>query len=191
MNTASSTMIIKRDGTREPFSPAKLRRIIIAGMRACRYDVKLAEPLVQAVEVHLRYWEEPKPPTSEYVFRCVFAVLKQTGLKDVAECLAAHRRWRRMQRRNVRLLRQPPKRGSKPWRKASLVAHLRKRFGVGQEVARIVAGDLEMRVLNLGFQELSQRLMEELVLSELAAWGLLNDDAKDCAAEQAARRKAS
>lgn len=189
MNTASSTMILKRDGTREPFSPAKLRRIIVSAMRTCRYDVKLADPLVQAVEVHLRYWDEPKPPTSEYIFRCVYAVLKQTGLKDVAECLAAHRRWRRMQRRSVRILRQAPKRGSKPWRKASLVAHLQKRFSVGHEVARIVAGELEMRVLNLGFQELSQRLMEELVLSELSAWGLLSESGDK--SEVQARRKAS
>lgn len=189
MNTASSTLIQKRDGTREPFSNAKLRRIIVAAMRSCRYDSKLADPLVQAVEVHLRYWDEPKPPTSEYIFRCVYAVLKQTGLKDVAECLAAHRRWRRMQRRSVRILRAAPKRGSKPWRKASVVAHLQKRFGVGHEVARIVAGELEMRVLNLGFQELSQRLMEELILSELAAWGL-HHEAKDASTDYQ-QRKAS
>lgn len=176
MSTTHGIVIVKRDGSLESFSARKLRRIIAAAMRQCRYDPKLADPLVQAVEVHLQYWEENRPPTSEYVFRCVHAVLKQTGLKDVAECLAGHRRWRRLKRRSIRVLRVAPKRGSVPWRKTTLVRRMTQRYGVGAQVARIVAGELEQRVLNLGFRTVSGTLIEELLRNELLAWGLLETE---------------
>ena len=173
MKTANTITIAKRDGSQEPFSPAKLRRVVALAMQACGYDRKLADPLVQAVEVHLQYWEEPHLPTSEYVARCVNAVLKQTGLHDVRECVAAHRRWRRVRRRAVQVARPVSKRGLRPWRKNSLIAMLKKRYDVGHAVARIVAGEIELRVLNLGFSVISHALLEELVRNELAAWGLL------------------
>lgn len=176
MNATKQLIIVKRDGAVEDFAPAKLRRVIALGMRANQYDPKLADPLVEAVEVHLRYWNEPRPPSTDYVFRCVYAVLKQTGLQEVADTLASHRRWRRTRRRATRVLREAPKKGSKPWRKANLVAALEDRHGLGHTTARIVAGELEQRVLNLGFKLLPPTLLAELIQTELMAWGLGGDE---------------
>ncbi len=176
MRTAKKSILIaKHDGTQELFAPAKLRRMVAVAMRACHYDPKLSEPLVQAVEVHLQYWDEPRPPTSEYLFRCVQAVLKQTGLSDVADVLAAHRRWRRVKRHSVQVQRRHSKRGPRPWRKAALVTLLEKRYGVMHDTARIIAGELEMRVLNLGYRVITAGLLEELVHNELLTWGLLGE----------------
>lgn len=185
MKATKDIVIVKRDGAVESFSRAKLRRVIANGMRTCHYDPKLADPLVEAVEVHLQYWEDPRPPTTEYVFRCVYAVLKQTGLQEIGDCLAAHRRWRRTKRRATRVLREAPKRGSKPWRKSALIATLEDRHGLGHTTARIVASELESRVLNLGFKTLPQSLLAELIQTELMAWGLWDEAVPNaCSSEQ-------
>jgi transcriptional regulator NrdR family protein len=172
VNTTKTIVIEKRGGSREPFSAAKLRRVLALAMQESQIDPKLADPLVQAVEVHLRYWDDERPPTSEYVFRCVCAVLKQTDLTEVADILLAHRRWRRVRRRSVRVLRAKPKRGSRPWKKRDLIAQLEGRFGIGRSAARIIASEMEQRVLNLGFRLVSQPLLDELLQNELMAWGL-------------------
>lgn len=185
MNTTGTIEIEKRDGKREPFSSAKLRRVVAVAMQECGIDTKLADPLVQAVEVHLRYWDEDRHPTSEYVFRCVHAVLKQTDLSEVAEALLQHRRWRRVRRRSVRVLRTRTKRGSRGWKKNDLVAQLEGKYQIGHPVARIIAGDLEERVLNLGFRLVSQSLLDELVQNELMAWGLTDlDTVRSCPSDQ-------
>lgn len=189
MNAVKPIIIAKRDGSLESFAAGKLRRVLSAAMRDCRLDTRVADPLVQAVEVHLRYWDEPRPPTAEYVFRCVHAVLRQTGLTDVAERVAAHRRWRRVKRQAVRVLHEEPAgRELRPWRKAAVVAALESRCGLSHTTARIVASELEMRVLNLGYRTISQHLLDELMRNELLAWGLWDDESPAPSAARQERR---
>lgn len=175
MNTKTQLTLVKRDGSHEPFARGKLRRAIAIGMRACKYDPDLADPLVQAVEVHLKYWDEPRLPTTDYVFRCVHAVLNETGLKDVAEELVQYRRWRRGRRRVVRVVREGDKASSRPWRKSLIVRRLEKDFELQPATCRILASNVEQHVLGLGFAEVTQRLVDELLRTELMAWGLTEE----------------
>ena len=111
MRTAEGIIVAKRDGSLESFASRKLWRVLGNAMRECGQEARLAEPIVRAVEVHLEYREQRHRLTAEYVYRCLVAVLEQTGLRDVAQRLIAHRRWRRHRRSIVRggnARREPP-----------------------------------------------------------------------------------
>ncbi len=192
MNTVKSVVIVKRDGALEPFSRVKLRRVLGSAMQDCGVEPKLAEPLVQALEVHLQNWDEPHPPSTDYVHRCLQAVLRKTQLEQVAVRIESRRRWRRLRRRSVRLGRVDLRRVAKPWRKSSLAQMIERRYHLRRESARLLAADIEFRVLNLGINLIAQPLLEELVRSELRSWGLLTDENNDpCGALRSGHRRRS
>lgn len=166
-------MIRKCDGSLERFEFVKLRRGLAAAMRDCGYGVHLADALAQAVTIHLRDWREKRPPSSEYIFRCVQTVLDETGLEEVARHLAAQRRYRACRRRGLLVLdSRHPSRAATPWRKGMVASTLQRRHKLGRKTARILAGQIEERVLSLNYSVISSALLAELIRSELMAWGL-------------------
>lgn len=165
--------IVKRDGSVEPFQPNKLRRCFAIGMSACRCDESMADDLVRAVALHLKDWPEERPPKSEYVFRCARTVLRETGLASVARVLEQYYHERGAFRARVTVFSEtrtgrPPQ----PWQKGRVVRALSKRFGISRPVARALAGEIERRVLMLGYRSISTRLVNELIRNELRCWGL-------------------
>lgn len=170
---ASGVVVRKRDGTQEPFDGGKLRRSLAAAIRECDLDVRLADPLVRAVAMHLRDSGRSRPPTTDYIFRCVRAVLDETGLGEVARQIEAHRRERSARRRSLCVVESCAARGrGSPWRKERVVAELRGRYQIGETTARILAGEIEQRVLMLDYRAVSASLVAELIRTELRAWGL-------------------
>jgi len=166
-------MIAKREGELEPFETAKLRRCLAAAMETCNRDERFADALAHAVELHLRDWSESRPPTTEYIFRCLRIALTETGMDQVARQLARHRRRRANQRRAVSVRdARGERRALAPWRKATVAGTLERRHGLRHPVARILAGEVERRVLALEYGVVSTTLITELVRSELSAWGL-------------------
>jgi hypothetical protein len=173
---AATVMVRKSDGTDEPFNLGKLRRSLSAAMRECHYDVRFADSLSQAVLIHLREWKERRPPSTEYIFRCTRQVLMETGLEDVARQMAGHRRHRAARRRSIAVVGAHGRQGPAPWCKATVCAALRRRHGLSPSVARIVAGEIEGRVVALNYALVSAGLVGELIRNELRAWGLESDD---------------
>ena len=57
-----------------------------------------------------------------------------------------------------------------------MIAVLEEQYDIGLAAARILAGELETRVLNLGYRRISRGLLKELIRTELSAWGLRSDD---------------
>lgn len=166
-------MVRKRDGSLERFEFAKLRRGLAVAMRDCGYEARFADSLAQAVTIHIRDWRDGRPPTSEYIFRCVRTVLDETGLEDVARRLMTHRRYRACRRRGLTVLdTRRPGRAATPWRKSVVVSTLQRRHKLGATAARILAGQIEERVLSLNYSVISSALVAELIRSELMAWGL-------------------
>ncbi len=174
MGRPADILIAKREGGLEPFQQAKPHRCLVAAMKAQRRDHRLAGPLVQALRLHMLKRREPGPVSAEYVFRCVHAVLTDTGLGDVAERLARHRRRRAERRRRVRVLAEQAGE-PRPWSKAAIVETLQGRFGLSYETSRILASEIERRILALDYRLVSATLVEELIRGELLAWGLACD----------------
>jgi hypothetical protein len=166
-------MIAKRDGALEPFEPAKPRRCLAIVLKAADCDPHYASALVRAVELHLRDWSEASPPSSKYIFRCLHTALTETGMEQVAQRLAWHRRRRAECRRRLSVS-DPDQahHAPAPWHKADVARTLEGRFELSHPVARILAGEIEHRVLALDYQVVSKPLIRELVRNELSAWGL-------------------
>lgn len=172
-------MIAKREGALEPFEPAKPRRCLAAAMKTCHRDVRLADALVRAVALHLRDRPADAPTSANYIFRCLCVALTKTGMEDVARQLVLHRRFRADQRRRLSVFDADQSQYAlAPWRKAAVAATLAGRYGLSLAVARILAGEIECRVLGLGYSVVSKALIRELLRSELLAWGLVDVMAK-------------
>jgi len=166
-------VVTKSDGTLERFSLAKLSNCLTAAVRELAYDPRLAQPLGRAVAMHLQEWSEANPPTTGYIYRCLRSVLQQTGLSDVADALAEHRRQRRMRRRRIRVLDlDPMSAGSEAWRKSAIVETLRNEFGLRHAVARFMAGRIEDQVFALDYRVISRPFIWEMLRNEVLAWGL-------------------
>lgn len=172
MRKTRAILVAKRGGGVEAFDPAKLRRCLVAAMRACHHEPRLADPLTRAIELHLRDWSRPRPPTTDYIFRCVRTALVETGMEQVTRQLARHRRRRATRRQSVTVYDPRCEGGLTPWRKARVARVLESRHGLGHSTARILAGEIERRVLALEYNVVSTALIAELIRSELFAWGL-------------------
>ena len=175
MRRKTRIMIAKREGGLERFELAKLHRCLAAAMKACNRDLRFAEALARAVGLHLRDRPAGSPPSTDYVFRCLRTALVETGMEDVARQLALHRRQRTNQRRRLAVFdtHESPY-ALAPWRKATLAGTLAGRYGLSHAVARILAAEIERRVLALEYNAVSKSLIRELVRSELLAWGLVD-----------------
>ncbi len=165
-------LVTKVDGTVESFSLVKLKNCLANAMRASGQDPNLAGPLAKAVALHLQNWPGRQPPSSHYIYRCVCSVLQQTGLSEVADELAAHRRVRSFRRARLRVVGpgESAERGER-WRKGAIVETL-ENDGLRHAVARFVAGQVETQVFGLGYRVLSKAFLRELVRNEVLAWGL-------------------
>jgi hypothetical protein len=169
-------VVTKCDGTLERFSLPKLANCLSRVLRAQAYDARLASPLANAIAMHLQDWHDPAPPTAAYIYRCARSVLQQTGLTDVADVLATHRRLRQLRRRQVRVLDTDLARGAgQPWRKGALVETLQDAYGLRHGVARFLAGRIEEQVFLLEYHAVSRAFLRELVRNEVLAWGLSDE----------------
>lgn len=178
MDRIGELSIVKADGSSERFSESKLQRCLQQVLRGSAYDVKLAEPLARAVAMHVSGTRSTRPPASEYVFRCLLTVLKETGLDDAADALANHRRQRAAHRRRVRILvSSRTKRALLGWSKRAVVQSLMQQHGLQRPVARLLAGEIETRVFALGYRVVRAPLVTELTRNELMAWGLADEPA--------------
>lgn len=175
MRRTRQIVVTKRDGTLERFSLEKLCNCLAAVLRRQAYDPRLAGPLAKAVAMHLQEWQESSPPTTDYIYRCVRSVLQQTGLTDVADELAAHRRQRRARRARIHVV-DPARPGARErWRKGALVETLQNGQGLRYSVSRFMAGQIEARVFALGYREVTKPFLLELTRNEIQAWGLVDE----------------
>lgn len=183
MSELREIMVVKRDGGVEPFERAKLRRCLGLAMQASRRDPHIADALSRAIELHLDEWRDRRPPTTEHVFCCVQRALAETGLEPAAQFLSRHRRGRAGRRLALVVVGSGGSNSRPtPWRKSLVSDLLQSRHGLSRSTARILAGEIEDRVLSLGYRVVTARLIVELVRSELAAWGLGHDvtDGAEC-----------
>lgn len=192
MKKATRVQIVKRDGSVEEFQFAKLRRCLAAAMKACSYDIRYADALTRAVSMHLEEWTESKPPSSDYVFRCVKTVLDETGLGDVAGELSRHRRQRAVHRRRISILDDASADGrTVNWSKSAVATVLADRHQMAAGTARILASEIESRVFAVGYQLVTARLLDALIRNELLAWGFTAESKNKAAAPRAAPEKGS
>lgn len=176
MKKSKIASVAKRDGSVEAFELPKLRRCLAAAMKACGYDMIYADALARAVAMHLQEWRDPAPASTGYIAGCVKAVLEETGLNDVAACLRRHRHERDVKRGRIEIIEnRASERSRRRWCKKTVVSALTGEHGVRPGVARILAAEVEQRVLALNYNVISSALLNEIIRNELMAWGLSDD----------------
>ncbi len=181
-------LIRKQDGSLEPFCSGKLRRCVEVLLRETGFDPGVARPLTKAVGIHVKH--RPGDVTSAYIFDCVAAVLKQTGLTRASDALTSHRE-RRGRRRAAICVVATQGHSVASWSKSRLAATLRDRHGLREAVARYLAGEIERKVLELDYTAVSTDLLSALVASELSAWGLASYGAEAAPSNRVATRVAA
>lgn len=175
MKHSKTIVLTKRDGTAECFVVEKLTGSLARVLQERAYDPRLAGPLARAVAMHLEECTPGKPQTTDYVFKCVCAVLEQTGLADIAGDLKRHRKGRAQRRRRIQVIDVAQAQANvcgRPWRKVAVVATLQNRYGLRLSVARFLASRIESQVFALNYRLITRQFLAELVRNEVLAWGL-------------------
>ncbi len=171
-----TSLVRKRDGSHERFSPEKLWRCLTLGVESARAEIEVAEVVIEAAETRIDNWEHETPPTTSAIFSGVCRALCDLELGDVAASLGAHRRERDLMRSRVTVV-DDLKKLRTPWDKAIVVSALRRDHGLRHATARLIASEIEQRVLDLQYRVISAGLLKELTKNELAEWGLEGWDA--------------
>ncbi len=182
MNDAHSSptglIIRKRDGTAESFSRAKMVACLMRPLHeTCDADPPAtAEALAESVLQHLEQAQINAAIPSVRLREFVEAVLSQTGYLQAADALKHHARLREQQRRQIHVAYFHERRGTfvhRRWSKSAVVANLRTEHDLESCVARCVAGVVESAVLRCGLKVVTTGLIDQMIQSELLAWGLL------------------
>ncbi len=172
--------VAKRDGSDEPFSPAKLACGIREGLDASGEAAGLAGStaagLAEAVGDYVKKSCTDGPVESKFLAELVELVLAQTG--HTAACMAfqRYRSFRDQQRRRVMVANARSSDGRfvrRRWNKSHIVQHLRRQHGLDAPVSRMIAGRVEQLIFQCGLNVVTAGLVYEMIKSELLAWGLL------------------
>lgn len=167
--------VIKADGASEPFCVPKVHRCVSRALREARFDPAPAMPLAKAIAAHLVQHGESERPQTEFIFQCVRGVLAETGFRQAAEALARHREKRSRAREQIRVFRfDAPALEPAAWSKSTVVASVQTEYRVRPSVARVIAAEIEAKIVLLGYRCLSADLLDSLIRNELSAWGLLH-----------------
>lgn len=142
-------------------------------MESSGFDGRFADALAQAVETHLESVSRQQRMTTSYVMECTATVLRETGLSEVSDALARHHRDRASRRRRVRVTNDAGR--AVLWSKSAAARSLMERFGLRRESARILAGQVEDRLLSGESESIAAAVVNEMLLAEIRMWGLSDE----------------
>jgi hypothetical protein len=131
----ATIIVLKRDGSREPFDLGKIRRAMSVAMRECEEDDSVADALAQAVLTHLRsHWESPEPPSAPYLLRCCQTALNEAEMPEAARRMDLYARARINRRKAISVVEaSAPGLEPRPWRKRKLVRWFETRANVSRD----------------------------------------------------------
>jgi hypothetical protein len=172
--------IVKRDGSVESFSFAKLHNCIQCGFQSSGESFdrhsSTSRGLADAVQTYLLKAELDDPVPSHHLAKLVELVLSQTGHSAASMAIKRHADVRRRQRSWIKVAHRRERDGcivQKRWSKRRVVELLLETHRLESPTARIISGRVEQVVFNCGLKVVTEEFVRESVNSELLAWGLL------------------
>lgn len=168
MARSGKISVVKRDGSIEPFDRFKLRGCLLRVLPPGAEEFYLAGALSSAIECYLRRLGR----------RCVSsaALLEMTlqalcsANQDPSALALEHRHRRRLEMRNALQVRHG--RSHIAWSKQWLAHLAATRWELSRPAARIVAGDVEERLLARPRRHLSRKAVLAMLDEALQAYGL-------------------
>jgi len=167
----------KRDGSVEPFSLAKVTQCIQAGLLAANDDDNArmcARNLAEAVQDFLSA-EDDGPHAASRILELVELVLTQTGHANAAVQAVRFAESRQACRKRLLVASFHPRDGRlvhRRWDKPRLIRYLQREHALDGPTARMIAGRVELLVLNCQMKAVTASLVYGMTASELLAWGL-------------------
>jgi hypothetical protein len=188
MQTKAKIRVVKADGSVEDYLHTKVLATINNCMTvAGHFDILFTEEFAEVITYHLYRQSAAGAHTiaSDQIFALVKAVLCSTGFDDAAEILNYHQWQRNLRRGRIEVLPackdglcgtggvhkdeqkvNPP---SAEWNKSRIASDLVE-DGFDRQLARIVAGAVEEKILNLQLRRVSTELIRQIVIAESAAF---------------------
>jgi transcriptional regulator NrdR family protein len=161
--------VIKRDGTRELFDPAKLAAAIWLAMNQTCCHFTDACHLAAAIGIFLRR-RRRRLVSSAAIFEMVVRILRKTHLEAVAEQLEAHRLARTYRRHKLQVRHDGEQ--VTMWDKSWLSELASRSWHLLPVTGRIIAGRIEERLIQGSAETVSRQEIVEMLNEEVASFGL-------------------
>ncbi len=177
MARSGTISVLKRDGTIEPFDRLKLRGCLLRAMGS-RREAYLADVIAAGVECYLRR-QRTRCVTSPAVLEMVLAVLGRLEMHPAKAALEGRHAARLRLRDRLTLHHTADTRTA--WSKDWLVHQGRSHWHLGRAAARILAGEIEQRLMQRGALEADRQDIIRMLARDVAAWGLTDVEAQPAA----------
>jgi hypothetical protein len=144
VNGSRTIRVAKRDGTFEPFDRAKLGAAMYRVMQDGEDTFSEAGEVALAIDIYLdqRGWSTV---SSAAVFEMVLKTFRRIGMDLPAAIMETHHTWRARRRRCLKVI-YPDGRTAR-WDKGWLVKLICSSWHLGGTAGRILAGDIEIQLL--------------------------------------------
>ena len=176
--------VIKADGSVEEYLHTKIIGAIANALAEIECgDILVAEELAEAITYYLYHKQNNRTITSDEIFSVIKAVLAGTGYETAALVLNEYNLQRRLKRNRLEvistdickladmdLLCEAQANCKKTcWDKSKIVSDLVTAHGLDRNTARMIAGMVEHKVLNMTISVIPTSLIKQLVYNDTAA----------------------
>ena len=169
MNGSGTIRVVKRDGSGDMFSPRKLALAMYRGMRSSEGRYADALDLAVAIQIYLSR-SGYLCISSAAIFEMAMKVLRRVRMAEVAETMEAHWRWREGRRRAIHIVHAGG--NVTMWDKSWLAELARRSWHIMPSTARIIAGQIEMSLLQRKHSEYDREYLIERLNARVAEYGL-------------------
>lgn len=169
MSGSRTIRVLKRDGRTEDFNRGKLACAMWRAMRGTGTRRSDARELASAVAIYLDS-KSKYTVSSSAVFEMGLKVFRRVAMYPAAKVFEAHRVWRDDGRKALRVAHESGR--ETRWDKGWLAEVISHSWHIQLEVSRILAGEVENRVLQERRETISRLEVLDIANETVASYGL-------------------
>jgi len=169
VNGSGTIRVVKRDGTFEPFDRDKLASVMCKAMHDNPHAFTESREVALAIDIYLQRRGWPAV-SSAAILEMVLRTFRRIGMDLPAAIMETHHTWRLRRCRHMRVRYSDGR--TAVWDKGWLVKLICSSWHLGTAAGRILAGDIEARLLNEDVEVIDRDKLIEQVNALVAAYGL-------------------
>ncbi len=163
--------ISKSDGSLEPYLHTKVLGSFHHALPLSEGDyLYAAEQMAEAVTYYLYRQVRHGTLSTDDIHQMILEVLSSTGHHQAAAVLCEHRLKRKLQRKRVEVIDDVQQRslmsGCGHWDKARIVNDLVNQHSIDRFLARVIAAEVEEKILKMGIPKVRKSLIHQLVITD-------------------------
>lgn len=169
MDGSGTIRVAKQDGAFEPFDRDKLAAAMCQAMLENPRAVLDSREVALAIDIYL-HRQGWRTVSGAAVLDTVLKTFRRIGMDLPAALMETHQAWRARRRRQMKICCADGRTTS--WDKGWLVKLICSSWRLGRATGRILAGDIEARVLNADLEVIARDDLIELVNELVVEYGL-------------------